>query len=135
MSTDSSFLTVRVGIHWYGVPLTHVIEVVNLVALTEMPAAPPYTLGLMTLRQMIMPVIDLRVRFQLDDAPLSLNTPLVALQGAHKPFAIVVDEVNDVYTVTGECITQSGSPFVREAIQRENGLLLLLNMESLSTDL
>ena len=68
------YLCCRVGTEWYGVEVSRVIEVLHFAALHEVPGAKPDVLGLLTLRDLIMPVIDLRLRFGLDgDHPSTLE--------------------------------------------------------------
>lgn len=129
---QTQFLRCRVGREWYGIPVEQVIEVLQLVALNEIPGARPHVLGLLTLRDVVMPVMDLRLLFGAEDADLSLDTPIIAINTAGGPAGIVVDDVDDVQRV-GEITDQHSheSPFVSGAAQVEGRLLLLLDVESL----
>ena len=94
------YLCCRVGAEWYGVEVSRVIEVLHLVALHETPGANPDVLGLLTLRDLIMPVIDLRRRFGLGETDLSVDTPIIAVQALGGPVGLVVDDVDDVEQLT-----------------------------------
>ncbi|MBN1966681.1 MAG: chemotaxis protein CheW [Anaerolineae bacterium] len=142
------YLSFRVGQQWYGVDVGRVIEVLHMVALTELPAATPDVLGLLVVREVVMPVIDLRRRFGLTPKPLRLDTPIIALysdglrpagsfqNGAAQekqtsgPIGLVVDEVDDVIDVTAAQIAVYGdtdSPYVTQAARLPNRLLLVLD--------
>ena len=75
--TTVNYLSFRVGPEWYGVELGYITEVLHLVGLTEVPGTGADVLGLLTLRNTVMPVVDLRVRFRLPDAALQLNSPMM----------------------------------------------------------
>jgi purine-binding chemotaxis protein CheW len=128
--TPQPYLAFRVGQQWYGVQIASIIEVLHLVALTELPAAPPYVLGLLTIRDLVMPVVDLRLRFGHAEAELHLDTHLIALHTSAGPVALVVDDVDDVEEVTETSAQQgSDSPYVRAVARLEERLILLLDTE------
>ena len=93
------YLRCRIGQQWYGIDVDQVIEVLNLILFTEVPGAAAHVLGMMTLRAKVMPVLDLRVYFSLDDKRLNLDTPVIAVATAHKSIALVVDDVDDIIEV------------------------------------
>lgn len=127
------FLAVRVGPMWYGISLPAVIEVLQMVALAELPETGPDVLGLLTLRDHIMPVIDLRVRFHQTNTQLSLRTPIVAARGSHdsEMIGFVADEVDRVITIGADVeIKPMNSPYITGAVQLESYVLLMLDIPS-----
>src|SRR5215213_6547359 len=92
------YLTVQIGGSWYGIPLSSIIEALHIVALADLPETDPDVLGLLTLRDHIMPVIDLRVRFHCQDTQLHMSTPIVAVRGpsSEQMVGFVVDDVDSV---------------------------------------
>ena len=133
--TQQPYLSFRVGHQWYGVRVEEVIEVLHLVALTELPGAPPDVLGLLALRDSTMPVVDLRTRFGLGQPSLALNTSIVALQVANSPVGIVVDEVEDVEEIL-EMVDYKGggSMYISGAAKMDEKLLLLLDTAKLHSE-
>ena len=131
----TNYLSFRVGHQWYGVEVANVIEVLQMVALDEMPKTRPDFLGLMTLREEIIPVVDLRLRFGLVNPPFTLQTPIIALKGAEGNFAVVVDDVDDVREVADiNQYNRHDSPFVDHVARLADRLLLLLEVDRLLTD-
>ena len=123
------YLCSRVGAEWYGVEVSHVIEVLHFVALHEIPGAKPDVLGLLTLRDLIMPVIDLRIRFGLSEADLSVDTPIIAINTPNGPVGLVVDDVDDVEQVPQvEDGHGNESPFTIGTARLDNRLLLILDL-------
>jgi purine-binding chemotaxis protein CheW len=118
---------------WYGISLPAVIEVLQMVALTELPETDPDVLGLLTLRDHIMPVIDLRVRFHQTSMQLSLRTPIVAVRGSHdtEMIGFVADEVDRVVTIGADVeIKPMNSAYITGAVQLEHYVLLMLDIPS-----
>jgi len=129
MTQSTHYLTFQVGRQWYGVPVEAVIEVLQLVALDELPATKSDVLGLLTLRNIVMPVIDLRRRFMLDDAALGLDTPLIAIQNNGQHFAIVVDMVDDVIDASAASWQQQDAdPYVSYTVHMQNKLIFILSI-------
>ncbi len=132
------YLSFRVGRQWYGIGVESVVEVLHLVALTELPAAAPDVLGLMTLREMVIPVIDLRRRFGQPEAPLHLHTPIIVVHGQRGPIGLVIDEADDVERITEAqmAVYEGGdSPYVQAVAKLEGGrLLLILDTSLLSAE-
>ena len=59
----TKYLRFQVGSQWYGISIDRVREVSYLMLLNELPATDASVLGLMTMRDEVIPVIDLRIRF------------------------------------------------------------------------
>jgi purine-binding chemotaxis protein CheW len=103
------YLRCRLGREWYGIHTDYVFRVLQMTALTELPDSGPDVLGLLTLPDDIIPVIDMRRRLGLADAPLRLDTPIVAVTTGHGMVGLVVDEADDVETIGESQIELSGS--------------------------
>jgi purine-binding chemotaxis protein CheW len=130
--TSDSFLSFRVGPEWYGVDVDYITEVLHLVGLTELPGTAPDVLGLLTLRDSVMPVVDLRLRFNLPDAHLKLDTPIIAMRTTKGALGIVVDDVDDVEIISGVMDYQGDETrYVKGVIRQDDKLVLLLDVDEL----
>lgn len=124
----NSTLTFRIGHEWYGVAVDSVIEVIHLVGLTDLPGTSQDILGLLTLRDSIMPVVDMRLRLGYGDASLRLDTPIIAIQTAHGALGMVVDDVDDVVTIREISDYENAeSPYVNAVARLGDRLMLLLD--------
>ena len=126
---DDQFLCCRVGREWYGLAVANVVEVLHFVALHDVPVASPHVLGLMTLRDVVMPVIDLRILFAVDQPSYGLDTPIIATTTEHGPVGVVVDDVDDVQMaidVSKQATRES--PFIWGTARTGERLLLLLDV-------
>jgi len=129
---NGQHLVLRIGAQWYGLPLRYVMEVLHLVALDELPRTSPHILGLATLRENIMPVIDMRLLFGNAEAKLTLNTPMIALREANTASIMLVgDEVDNVVILSEDLQSQAESPYVLGAARNGERLIMVLDVPRL----
>lgn len=136
MNTAEQYhLLFRVGGQWYGVELGKVIEVLYFVGLSELPSAPPDVLGMLTLRDMVFPVVDLRRRFGLPDSSLTLDTPIIALNINGERVGWAVDEADNVIVIPEEAFVPYRARYmVSSARLEQRGLIFLLDTEQLRAE-
>jgi purine-binding chemotaxis protein CheW len=80
----------------YGVDILKVQEIREFEKVTPIPAAPAYLKGIVNLRGVIVPVLDLRVKFAMPEARYDATTVMIVLRIAGRVIGIVVDAVSDV---------------------------------------
>lgn len=133
------YLSVRIGSQWYGIDVDKVIEVMHLVAFTDLPTFRDDVLGLITVRDEVMPLLDLRRRFGLEDAPLKLDTPVVAIREANGPIALLFDDADSVEEISEAQTTTSHDfqqfPYIRAVARLSGRLLLLLDTSLISKEM
>lgn len=129
---NRSLLKCRVARQWYGLDLTHIVEILWFVYLEELPSTRPEVIGLLTLRDQTMPVLDLRLLFDVPDQPLTLFTPIIALTISGQHVAVVVDEALDVLTVKPEQLQPNDeSPYIGSVIHTTEHLIRVINVDRL----
>ena len=135
--TTGVYLRCRVGREWYAINVDSVLRVLHLVALTELPDSGPDVLGLLTLPDRVVPVIDLRRRFGLADVTFRLDTPIVAVDTPYGAVGLVVDEADDIEPVDEAQIapfTGGVSPYIVGVARLPDHLLLLLDTSLLGAE-
>ena len=90
------FLTFRLGAEEYGIDILRVQEIRSYEAPTRIANAPAFMKGVVNLRGVIVPIVDLRVKFGLPDPAYDTFTVVVILNIAQRVVGIVVDSVSDV---------------------------------------
>jgi purine-binding chemotaxis protein CheW len=127
-----NLLSFRLAYQWYALELEHITEVLWMVYLEEMPSSPPEILGLLTMRHASMPVLDLRKRFQLPEAPIKLYTPLIAAHYQDAQIAFLVDEAKEVLSVPSKELRPiEMSPYITHSFERGGELFRLLRLDTL----
>lgn len=92
----------------YGVEILRVQEIKGWDGVTRVPYTPPHVLGVMNLRGVIVPVIDLRARFGLESKAFDSSTVVIVVRVdtdvGEKTVGIVVDAVSEVYNIAADAV-------------------------------
>ncbi|MBS0424947.1 MAG: chemotaxis protein CheW [Proteobacteria bacterium] len=95
----NEFLTFRLGDEEYGIEILKVQEIRGYDAITQIANAPEFIKGVVNLRGIIVPIIDMRVKFRLGNATYDQFTVVIILNVAGRVVGIVVDGVSDVISL------------------------------------
>jgi purine-binding chemotaxis protein CheW len=98
------FLTFRLGAEEYGIDILRVQEIRSYEQPTRIANAPGFIKGVVNLRGVIMPIIDLRVKLGCDSVEYNTFTEVVVLNVKGRVVGAVVDSVSDVLELTREQI-------------------------------
>src|SRR6188768_980832 len=96
----SEFLTFRLGVESYGIEILKVQEIRGYETPTTIANAPPFIKGVINLRGVIVPILDLRVKFRLPDSKYDEFTVVIILNVASRVVGVVVDSVSDVVSLS-----------------------------------
>ena len=129
-------VTFRLDGQLYGLPLDVVVEIQHLVEPMPLPDADPSLMGLIDLRGVVMPAVNLRVLVGLDAEPFTLQTPMIFCRLRGHFVALVVDSVEDVVTLP---MAEMQAPSALYSLADKmigmmripQGLVLLLDVERL----
>ena len=95
----NEFLTFRLGSEEYGIEILKVQEIRGYDAITQIANAPEFIKGVVNLRGIIVPIIDMRIKFRLGSATYDQFTVVIILNVAGRVMGVVVDGVSDVITL------------------------------------
>jgi len=98
------FLTFKLGGEEYGIDILKVQEIRGYEAVTRIANAPAFIKGVVNLRGVIVPIVDLRVKFELGEARYDTFTVVIILNVARRVVGAVVDSVSDVLALDGKQI-------------------------------
>ena len=96
------YLTFSLGTQEFGVPILTVKEIIGLLPITQIPQAPAFVRGMVNLRGSVIPVVELRKRFQMESVEDTEQTCIIVVQtkGANE-LGMVVDQVSEVLDIPG----------------------------------
>ncbi len=126
------------GAEEYAVDILKVQEIRGYEKVTPIPAAPAFLKGVVNLRGIIVPVIDMRVKFGMADPRYDSFTVVIVLRFAGRTIGLVVDGVSDVVALAASDVKpapQMGSmvdsSFIEGLATRDERMILLLDIEKL----
>jgi len=139
---SSQFLSFTLGNEEYGVDILRVQEIRSWEPVSRIPNVPSYEKGVVNLRGSIVPIIDLRERFNLDNIVYTPLTVVVVLQARFEArtrvMGIVVDSVSDVLNIDKKIIqtspsfgTKVSTEFINGLVSVNERMLVLLDVDKL----
>ena len=141
----NQYLTFILAGEEYGIDILRVQEIKGWDSVTKIPNAPPYIKGVMNLRGTIVPIIDLRQRFNLETLEYGLMTVVIVLKvqdhNRNRTMGIVVDAVSDVYDLSTEHMKPPPDfgdvisvEFLKGLATVDNKMVIILDIDHLLTN-
>lgn len=136
------YLTFMLAGEEYGVEILRVQGIQGWKPVTPIPNTPEYVLGVLNLRGMVVPIIDLRRCFDLPTAAFDSTTVVIVVKVVSKDgertMGVVVDAVSEVYNVGAEAMNESpdlggaiSTDFVKGLATVDGKMIILLDIDFL----
>ena len=93
------FLTFQIADEEFAIPIGHVIEIVGIQKITEVPDMPDFVKGVINLRGKVIPVMDVRLRFRMPSVAYDDRTCVVVVSVGDVTIGLVVDTVSEVVDI------------------------------------
>ncbi len=138
----SQYLTFKLASEEYAVEILRTQEIRSWEQPTKIPNTPPFVLGLINLRGTVVPIIDLRKRFNLENIVYDDSTVVVVAKIKHqkgeRTMGLVVDAVSDVHDIEQDRIKPApefggvvASEYIKGLVNINNRLIIILDLELL----
>ncbi len=134
------YLSFRLGGEEYGIDILAVREIRAYEKPTRIASAPAFILGVVNLRGVIVPIVDLRIKFGVAEPAYDRSTVVIILNVANRVLGIVVDSVSDVLPLKQEEIRPAPeissaieASFIRGLASVNGSLLILVDIDALMT--
>ena len=98
---DHKYLTFRLAEEEYGVEILKVREIIGVMDITAVPRMPVYMKGVINLRGKVIPVVDLRLKFILEEIAHTEQTCIIVVD-VGKEIGIIVDTVSEVLNIQAD---------------------------------
>lgn len=140
-AASHEFLSFRLGSESYAIDILKVQEIRGWEQPTAIANSPDFIKGVINLRGVIVPILDLRLKFRLPQASYDAFTVVMILNVASRVVGVVVDSVSDVLALADEAI-RAAPEFASAAFDTryitglatvDDNLLILLDIEKLMT--
>ena len=136
----NEFLTFTLGKEEYGIEILKVQEIRGYDAVTTLANTPEFIKGVINLRGIIVPIVDMRIKFHLGKADYDQFTVVIILNVANRVVGMVVDGVSDVITLNPDQIKPApefGSAIDTKYVMGlgtvDERMLILVDIEKLMT--
>ena len=93
------YLTFHLAGEDYGTEIRYVIEIIGIQRITEVPDMPAFIRGVINLRGKVIPVMDVRARFKIEDRAYDDRTCIIVVNIEGTEVGLVVDEVSEVANI------------------------------------
>jgi len=141
----NQYLTFILGGEEYGIDILKVQEIRGWESATALPNTPDYMLGVMNLRGNVVPIVDLRKRFSLENADFCYTTVVIIVKvmdesGSERIVGLVVDAISDVYNIIKEDVSEAPDmggaialEYLAGLVTVDDNMIILLNVDLLVT--
>lgn len=103
-SDGDQYLTFALGEEQYGVQILRVQEIKGYTGVTRIPNTPDYVKGVLNLRGTIVPIVDLRMKFGMEQQEYDKKTVIIVVEVKGRIMGIIVDAVSDVMNIAAKDI-------------------------------
>ncbi|MBN2706010.1 MAG: purine-binding chemotaxis protein CheW [Deltaproteobacteria bacterium] len=135
------FLTFSLAGEEYGISIMRIKEIIGILPITVLPQTPDYVKGVINLRGKVIPVIDLRLKFDLEPATPTERTCIIVIEtesGKHNQtlVGLIIDGVSEVINLKGDEVEPS--PTLQTSLHEQyilglakygNGVKILLDID------
>lgn len=135
------YLTFSTADESYAIEIYFVTEIVGIQEITEVPDMPEYIMGVINLRGRVIPVIDIRLRFNLPFKEYTDRTCVIVVDFQGINVGIIVDEVAEVQNIPETNIdppprTGKGekSKYIKGMAKVDDEVIVILNVDTLLSE-
>ena len=132
---DQQLVSFNLANEDYGIDIASVDGIIKLQEITTVPNTPDFVEGVTNLRGSVLPVIDLRKRFGLQQVDASRDTRIVVVNMGHSKVGMIVDGVSEVLTIpesaiepTPPMVTTVDSAYITGIAKVEERLIILVDL-------
>ncbi len=131
----------KIGSEEYGIDILKVQEINRMPEITKVPQAPHYVDGVINLRGKVIPIINTRRKFSLEEKEHDKDTRIVVVDINGEVIGLIVDSVNEVLRIPSSIVEpppnvtiDSGADYITGVARLEDRLLILLDLGKLVGD-
>lgn len=111
VNREGKYLSFSLAKEEYGIGILKVKEIIGMMPITTVPRTPPFVKGVINLRGKVIPVVDLRLKFAIEEMGYTERTCIIVVEIASQAGSvltgIVVDSVSEVLNIKGADIEET----------------------------
>ncbi len=135
------FLTFQLASEYYGIEIKHVTEIIGIQVITEVPELPYYVKGIINLRGKIIPVMDVRLRFNKEAKEYNDRTCVIVIDISDVSIGLIVDSVSEVLSIPDQDrvappeTKKTGKKYIKAIAKIGSEVKLILDCDKLINDI
>ena len=133
---ERQFVTFFIGDELYGVSVLKVQEIIGMNLITHVPNTLPYLKGVINLRGSVVPVIDMRLKFEMPEREYDSFTVIIIVEVKDRLVGMIIDAVSDVLSIPVTVIqevphfsSKIETDFIESIGQKGDELIIILDVE------
>jgi purine-binding chemotaxis protein CheW len=141
---EGKYLTFSLAGEEYGIGILKVKEIIGMMSITTVPRTPPFVKGVINLRGKVIPVVDLRLKFGMEEMGYTERTCIIVVeiggQSGSVLIGIVVDSVSEVLNIKGNDIEETptfgaklDTDYILGMAKMNGGVKILLDIDKVLT--
>ncbi|MBN1531999.1 MAG: purine-binding chemotaxis protein CheW [Spirochaetes bacterium] len=134
------FVTFTIGSEIYGVDVLKVQEIIGITEITYVPNSLPFMKGVINLRGNVVPVVDLRIKFRMEEREYDATTVIIIVEVKSRSIGMIVDAVSDVIDIAVTSIHDTPhfsasieTDYIRNIGRKDDLLVIILNVDKILT--
>lgn len=142
---EGKYLAFSLANEEYGISILKVREIIGMMQVATVPKTPDFVKGVINLRGKVIPVMDLRLRFGMEDIEYTDRTCIIVVEvegrGVEVQIGTVVDSVSEVLNVNGDEIKETptfgvklNTDYILGMATMEGGVKILLDVDKVLTE-
>ncbi|HNX24397.1 MAG TPA: chemotaxis protein CheW [Spirochaetota bacterium] len=138
-TTTDQYVTFLINNETYGIEVLRVKEIVGMTTITSIPNSEKYLKGVMNLRGIVVPVIDLRMKFNIAEKAYDAFTVILIIEMSEFLVGVIVDSVSDVITAPGQLQevpnfhVSIDRDVIKGVFNKDGNLIIILNADIMLT--
>lgn len=142
---EGKYLTFSLAEEEYGIGILKIKEIIGMMPITTVPRTPEFVKGVINLRGKVIPVMDLRLRFGMEEMDYTERTCIVVVEiegsSGTVMIGVVVDSVSEVLNIKSEDVeetprfgTKMNTDYILGMAKMEGGVKILLDIDRVLSD-
>ena len=137
---DRQFVTFIIGGETYGTEVLSVQEIIGMTEITHVPNTLAFMKGVINLRGSVVPVVDMRVKFDMEERAYDAFTVIIIVEVRQRQIGMIVDSVSDVAAIPADSIQSTPhlsskieANYIKGIGQVDEKLVILLDVDRILT--
>lgn len=135
---DDLYMVFVINDRKYALSSKYIIEIIEMLPITKVPFLPKYMNGIINLRSTIIPIMDARMRFDMEPIEYNERTCIIIIENNENKIGLIVDAVNEVMNIAPDkCMKMDSSKcngvsnFIKGVSEINNDVQMILDCDSL----